>query len=289
MKNTKSIFTRIVLVIIAAFVLSGAAAAVDQSPRISGFSFDPVDTDQCTPVGISMTISNPTDTTFYSQMPYSGTTYSIYQSFADKGMNPATGKYTVAASLNHGADGYPYRWGFQGELDPGQNTTITGYLSIPVISSVQIDAVLMNGDSVVSSESIATATITVNACAPQPLSNLLSSAQNNYYPEGAPIYEENPPLSNGESLMVPAEPMVQSFAGSLFFTGNGVMVSSGNTMITMFPGSQTGYVNGQQITLPIGQCYYENQLFLPPRYVCPLLGQSVYWDPLGGSIFMQSP
>ena len=90
-----------------------------KNPGITGIAVAPVNANQCLPVRISFTLANTTDMMMYSQRPYSGDGYNLYQSFQGSGMEVLPDRYMVGVSLNDGQDGYPYRWGFRGALPPG--------------------------------------------------------------------------------------------------------------------------------------------------------------------------
>lgn len=286
MKSLRSLMIG-VLVIVAASGVFGATPKVD-TPRISGFFTDPVKTDQCTPVRVGIGLMNATEKPISSQQPYSGTTYSIFQSFAGKGMSAVRGKYMLAVSLNDGKDGYPYRWGFRGELRPGRTTTVMGYLSIPATGRYRICAVLMNGESVVEAAGTETSEISVSSCAPQQENapQMIPGA-GKYYLNGTPYSDEGPPVVSGGHLMVPADTLAYNIGGSLFLAQNGVIISNGQVQMVLFPNSQYAYVNGSPVTLPVPPSFYGNRLYLPPRYVCPFFGSSVYWDPFGRSVFIE--
>lgn len=269
--------------------LLGEVPKASSTPQITGFYIDPSQTDQCTPVRVGIALMNQTAQTLSSQMPYSGSTYSLYQSFVERGTTPVSGTYMFAVSLNGGLDGYPYRWGFRGQLAPGHTTTIMGYIVIPETGKYHLTGVLMNGESVVKAAGVQLGVVRVDACSPQQEETPAYPAENRYFFDTFPGFAYNPPLSTGSHILLPAPPLVYSMGGSLFFTGNGFTISSGGTQMTLFPGSPYAYVNGQMVILPVSPRYYGGQLYIPPRYVCPFFGSTIYYDHYTGNVYMQIP
>ena len=109
----------ILLICLVNFKSEAARAVQEVQPRITGVVVTPTRTDQCRPVRITFVLTNTTDTAIYSQRPYSGATYNLYQTFRGAGFHSLPGRYMAAISLDGGKDGYPYRWGFRGSLLPG--------------------------------------------------------------------------------------------------------------------------------------------------------------------------
>lgn len=70
------------------------------------------------------------------QGPFSGFTYAQTDSFRDLGYPGITGDFRLVAgivpTLAYSLQQFPYRWGFQGTVAPGNNVTVVGNIKIDV-------------------------------------------------------------------------------------------------------------------------------------------------------------
>jgi hypothetical protein len=277
-----------------AFVSACAANApvVVRNPTISGYMMSPVNANQCEAVRMNFTLTNQTDTTFFSQRPYSGSGYNLYQSFADIGLTPLPDRYMIGVSLNAGGDGYPYRWGFRGALLSGRTTAIQGALTIVEVGTYQLTAALLKGGVPVDGRTYNAGTVTVSPCTyipPPPPRRPM---------RGRPVY----PVINGQYGYPPMVPYVingynyfpaQQFlftiGGNVYIEGPSVLINVPGYQLAMVPGLDYGYLNGMPIYLPMPLYSFNGVPYITPSVLMPLFGNTMSWDPYGRQLFINSP
>ncbi len=274
--------------------LAGACAAdpavVTRGLNITGFMLFPVNANQCGPVKISFTLTNQTDYTYFSQRPFSGEGYNLYQSFGNRGFQPLPDRYMVGVSLNGGADGYPYRWGFRGALLPGRTTTVQGWLTLLEVGSYHLTGVLLQGGIPVG-RTYDLGPISVGACEyvppPPPVRPF----------RGRPIYpmvngRRYPPvipyMVNGYNY-VPARNFLFTIGGNVYIEGPSILITVPGYQLVTVPGLDYGYLNGLPIQLSMPIYIFNGTAYLAPRAFMPIFGGSTYWDPDDRNMYVNSP
>ena len=268
---------RVLLVTLMLCFLCGVLAAQEAAgPQVTGFMLIPTEVSQCKPVRVHFVLTNETDKPICSQRPYAGATYNLYYTFKDKGMESQPGRVMVGVSLNGGADGYPYRWGFRGPLWPGKSASMIGFLSLIEVGTYDVTASVLKGDEPVGKAS--TASVRVHAGNYALVGQKPSPAR--------PIY----PIINGRRLpkmssfvqdghlMVAVRPFVDSMGADLFYADRSVVISKPGLEILLFPGSQQVLANGIPVAMPVPVYLYEGITYVSIRYMSPLLGHTFYWQ-----------
>lgn len=261
------------------FFLSGIVAAQDVAgpiqARVTGFAVASREISQCRPIRIYFRVTNQSEVRIYSQRPYAGATYNLYHTLKDKGIETQPDKLTVGVSLNGGADGYPFRWGFRGPLAPGRSASIMGFLSLIEVGDYNLTASMLLGDEPVGP----TSTIAVKVHTYEAKPNILEPMP------ASPIYPiingrrlpKTIPYNNGGFLMVPVKPFVKSIGAGLSFTEHTVVVTRPGLELVLFPGKQEVLVNGVSVATPAPAYVSDGVAYAPIRYMSPLLGQTFYW------------
>jgi len=289
MKKYRSTF---IIALVCALV-GGIAYAAPQMPpkvpRLSGFSARPLQATQCEPIVVSFAVTNAGTSTIYSQPPYSGSTYNMYQSMSDKMLLPQADRYMVAVTLNGGNDGYPFRWGFRGYLASGRTTIIAGQIAFPTTGNYTLNAVLMKGNRVVSAGSTKTTLVQVAACDPQPLGNPVHVPPVNYYYNGVggatPL---DAYMVNGR-LLVQLQPFVSSINSNMAYTNGSYIITTGPNQVILYPNSPYMSYNAYGSQLPISTYMINGYAYVSPRYLSPYLGLDMYWDPYTWTLWFQNP
>lgn len=288
----KRLLIAIALALICVSAYAAPEPVVIRHPKITGYVVTPVETDQCQAVQITFTLSNETDTTFFSQRPYTGVGYNLYESFADYGYRSLPDRYMIGVSLSGGADGYPYRWGFHGSLMPGRTTTILGHLTIVEVGNYRVTACLLRGGEPVSTQVFNIGRVTVSPCtyvAPPPPENPYPSQP--IYPvvNGQYGYPPiTPYIINGYSY-VPAQNFLFTIGGNVYIEGPSVLINVPGYQLAMVPGLDYGYLNGVPINLPMPLYMFGGVPYVPASVIMPLLGGSYSWNPYDRQLFINSP
>lgn len=258
-----------------------------KNPSITGVAVLPVASDQCRPVQISFTLANTTDRTIYSQRPYSGDGYNLYQSFEESGAEALPDRYMVGVSLNGGKDGYPYRWGFRGALGPGRTTTITGYLTLVELGSYTLTGTLVKSGSPADLRVLKIGTVSIDVCeqaqyTPQPI-----RAQP-IYPviNGQPVYPPITPYMVGGYMYIPARPYFYNIGADIISNGYSVVVTRPGMEFVMYPGSRYATMNGIRVIMPMAPYTFDGVTYISPRFISPLFGGSVYWNSYTRQLFL---
>lgn len=288
----KRLLIAISLTIAVVSALAATESVVVRNPTVSRYMVSRVHANQCEAVTMRFTLANLTDTTFFSQRPYSGSGYNLYQSFADVGLSLLPDRYMIGVSLNAGGDGYPYRWGFRGALLSGRTTTIQGSLTIVEIGTYQLTAALLKGDAPVDDRTYSLGTVTVSACTYVPPPPPRRPVQ------GRPIY----PVINGQygyppviPYMIngynyfPAQQFLFTIGGNVYIEGPSVLINVPGYQLVTVPGLNYGYLNGMPIYTPMPLYTFGGMPYMSPRMFLPLIGGTISWDPHDRHLFINSP
>lgn len=270
-------------------LLSGLAGAQDipTKAKVAGFTVIPTQVVQCQPIRIYLKVTNQSDEPIYSQRPYAGATYNLYHTLTDKGIETLPDRLAVGISLNGGADGYPYRWGFRGHLAPGRSVSIMGFLSLIEVGDYTLTASMLLGDQPIGSTSeIAVKVLTY---APKPNTQQPVSARPIYPMINGRRLPLTMPYTDGGFLMVPVRPFVQSMGASLSFVEHTVVINTPGLELVLFPGKQEVLLNGVSVAMPAPACVFNGVSYAPVRYMSPLLGQTFYWYSGSRLLCMYSP
>ena len=269
-----------------------ASAAQDTkpqtAPRITGVVVTPTRTDQCRPVRITFVLTNTTDTAIYSQRPYSGATYNLYQTFRGAGFHSLPGRYMAAISLDGGKDGYPYRWGFRGSLLPGKTTTIAGRLSFVEAGAYEITAGLLEEGAVAPGSAVASGSVTVDVCSltearePVPARPIHPRVNGRVFPPMLPYVLDG-------HLYVSIRPFVYSLGANVYFLDRVIVIRRPGYELVLFPGRQNAFFNGTPVVLPLPTYLYGGVAYVSPRFIAPFLGASVYWEPYPRALVLGTP
>lgn len=260
------------------------------NPKITGVFVTPVDANQCSPVKISFTLTNATDRIIYSQRPYSGDNYTLYQSFATSGVEALPDRYMVGVSVNGGKDGYPYRWGFRGALSPGRTTTIAGLLTLLEVGGYELTGMLFKGGSTADMRLFKIGKVSVDACVPvasppQPVRAPPIYPVINGQPVNPPVI---PYVMNGYTYF-PARPFFYNIGADIYVVGQTVVAAWPGAQLVMYPGTPNAVYNGLPIVFPAPIYVINGVTYVPPRFVSALMGGSFYWDPYTRQMLINYP
>lgn len=257
---------------------------------LTGFMVLPTITEQCRPIRIVFNIKNNASMPISSQRPFSGMTYTSQKTFGDLGYESQPDRYMVGVSLNGGNDGYPYRWGFRGTLEPGDSITVTGLLTIIDKGSYTLTPALLKGGKPIGKPQIAPITVNVIGCKSQteaivprpgkPLQPIIN---------GQPLPEPVIPYMIGDTVLLPARPVFDALGANIVWTPRSVIFRQPGVTLEIFAGTQRALLNGVPICLPISSYVYGGITYIPPRYVVPLFGAGVLWEPYPRTIRILGP
>lgn len=258
-----------------------------KNPGITGIAVAPVASSQCLPVRISFTLANTTDVMIYSQRPYSGDGYNLYQSFQGSGMEVLPDRYTVGVSLNDGQDGYPYRWGFRGALPPGRTTTITGYLTLVELGTYQLTGMLFKGGSPADMRVVKIGKVTIDVCEQVQYPEQPTPAEP-IYPviNGQPMYPPMSPYMVNGYMYVPARQYFNNIGADIISNGYSVVVTRPGMEFVMYPGRRYAMMNGIRVIMPMSPYTFDGVTYVAPRFMGPLFGGSVYWNSYTRQLFL---
>lgn len=280
----------LIAAIILFFITSVVAAqevANPIEPRVTGFAVVPAQISQCQPVRIKVIVTNRSNQPIYSQRPYAGTTYNLYQTFRDKGSTALPDRYAVGVSLNGGEDGYPYRWGFRGPLAPARSARMMGFISLIEVGTYNLTASLLLGDTPIGMTS--TSTVKVHDWAagkysldPSPVKPIYPIINGRRLPQMTPYEQDG-------CLLLPIKPFVLAIGANLDYIENSAVISKPGLEVALFPENQQVLVNGMPVVMPVPVHVYSGVTYAPIRYLSPLLGETFYWYPDSRLLFMYSP
>lgn len=282
------------LITLACLICIAAAACAQNSapgiePQITGLSAIPTNTDQCRPVQLTFRVVNRTGRTIYSQRPYPGSTYSLYQTFNGKGLQALSGRYMVGVSLNGGADGYPYRWGFQGALQPNRAATVSGNLSLVEVGTYGITATLLKGGVPVNPDNVEKFTVTVDICNPtvssEPVPARPLYSQYNGRRSETPV---TPYVVDGY-LLIPVRSFVSDIHAYVNYSNGTIVIRAPGTELILFPGSTRAILNGVPVRLPVQTYMRGTVAYVPIRFIGPFFGTTVYWSPTLRTLYFEGP
>lgn len=289
MTMKRSLFALLLALTIGASA-SGADIFLVRNPKVTGVFVSPSNADQCRPVKIGFALSNTTDNVVYSQRPYSGDTYNLYQSFARTGIESLPDRYMVGVSINGGKDGFPYRWGFRGALQPGKTAVINGFLTLVEVGDYELVGTLLKGGSPADMVAFKIGKVHVDACVP------VSSAPRPMPAE--PIY----PVYNGQTgyppvipymingyTYVPARGFFGQVGADVYALQDSIVAAWPGAQLVMYPGTPNVIYNNVPVVLTAPVYVINGVTYIPPRFVTGLMGGSFYWNPYSREMFVDYP
>jgi len=281
---------RLLIGLLALCVGSGIALAQADvespaQPEISAFLVGSTSTDQCRPVRINFTVVNKSPATIISQQPYSGATYSLYQTFQNQGFRALPDRWMVGVSLDGGKDGYPYRWGFRAPMGAGKMTNIAGYLTFVESGTYNITAALLHQDGPVSG-SVRTAAVAVAPCVwpdlpgqPQPLREIRPIAGGRRFPTTVPYMW-------GGHLLIEVRPFVSYIGGDIHMLDRRIILRKPGVEVVLSPGSRVVVVNGVRMLIPVPVRQIGDVVYVPVRFISPFFGHTFYYYPYDRSLYL---
>lgn len=324
--------TRRLAVLLAAFMAAAPFPVLAQNrpalraPALTGFAIFPTSTDTCNPVRLTFTVTNSGREPILSQSPYARFVYPLYGSFSAMGLRSLPDRYMIGVSLDGGRDGYPFRWGYPGQLSPGRSVTIAGLIAIPEVGEFTFTPVLLKGDTVVSRLRNRSARATVHLCRPSPLPRQRFAPPTvplspppvippeALYPYPPPVYVAPPPMGGapvirpippagywpggypafvpynfGGRLLVSAAPFVYTLGAELTLIDGKIIIRKPGVDLILFAGTQHAILNGVPIYIPTLSEIRHGVPYVPPQFVSPILGATVWVDPITGIVYINGP
>lgn len=290
--------------------LPAAAQGSGQTkPELTGFLVRPTATDTCSPLRVSFSVTNFGKRTIFSQQPLSGFTYALHTSYQGMGFSAVPGRYMVGVSLDGGKDGYPFRWGFSGNLTAGRSARITGAISFPEPGSFVLTPALLRGSAVVSRLTADDPAVTVHLCRPpaqrrgkvifppvhsappffaprKPLFPRYPSFPNDCGPGCIPGYA---PFVISGQVFVPAVPFAFDLKAVVIVNGDTIIIRGRGIELALLAGTPSGILNGIPILLPTISTFYGGMPYISPFAIPPIFGASAYQDPYTGMIYIHRP
>lgn len=256
-------------------------------PDLSAFLVGSTSTDQCRPVRINFTVVNKSSATITSQRPYSGATYSLYQTFQNQGFRALPDRWMVGVSLDRGKDGYPYRWGFRAPMGAGKMTNIAGYLTFVEPGTYNITAALLRQDEPVAG-SVRTATVAVAPCLspdvpgqPQPIREIRPVAGGRRFPGTVPYMY-------GGHLLIEVRPFVSYIGGDIYMLDRRIILRKPGVEVVLSPGSRVVIVNGVRMLIPVPVQQIGDIVYVPVRFISPFFGHTFYYYPYNRSLYLDA-
>ncbi|MDI6827036.1 MAG: copper amine oxidase N-terminal domain-containing protein [Armatimonadota bacterium] len=296
MSMRKSIVITALILLCSTIFMANASSLVrnalltENNVLLTGFMVLPTTTEQCRPVKIAFNITNNTGMPILSQRPFSGMTYISQKTFSDFGYEAQPDRYMVGISLDGGKDGYPYRWGFRGSLAPGNSIAITGLLTIVEKGSHTLTPALLRGGKPIAKPQIAAITVKVVECRPKsesavpkpgkPLQPIINGRQ---------LPSPVTPYMLGDTVLLPARQVFDALGANIVWTARSVIFQQPGVVLEIFAGTQRALLNGIPIYLPVSAYVYGGVTYIPPRYVAPLFGAGVFWEPYPRTIRIFGP
>jgi hypothetical protein len=187
----------------------------------------------------------------------------------------SAGAYTFGVSLDGGADGYPYRWGFRGSLLTGNKVAVVGSIALYELGDYNITPALLLGNTpVIVGDPVA---IVVSQCAPYGRYRPTPAPPIRYQRNGRE-YQLGPYIYN-EHLLVPVRPFAYSLGSNVFFADRRVIITRPGMELILIPGSNRVLLNGAPVFLPVPIVTQRGVVFVPPRYISPFFGYDTSWGP----------
>ena len=103
--------------------------------QVSRVAFIPTSLPPGSALRVEVTVANTGSGTMITQGPGPGYTYPEGQSFQAAGYAEIPGAFRIAVDFDGNATGvdHPYRWGLPDALEPGQSTTVVGYVQLSAL------------------------------------------------------------------------------------------------------------------------------------------------------------
>ena len=91
------------------------------------------------------------------------------------------------------------------------------------------------------------------------------------------------------TLLVDAVPFVYNLGARIVWFGNRIVIFRPGVELILFAGSPYGFLNGVPILVPSIPILHRGIPFIPPLFVSPIFGATVYRDPVSGVLFIRGP